>query len=162
MKVKTADLIDQFEEQVKVLEPVFIDYGGMDSFYGKAVCVRVFEDNVLVRQTLETKGNNCVLVVDGGGSENCALVGDILAQLAIDNQWNGLVIYGSIRDSKEIAEMSIGLKALNTSPRKSRKEGTGSIGGPLQFAGATIRPGDYIYADPDGILVAADDLLHSQ
>ena len=162
MMVKTADLIDQFEEQVQVLDPVFKNYGGKDSFYGKAVCIRVFEDNVLVRQTLETKGDNCVLVVDGGGSENCALVGDILAQLAIDNQWTGLVIHGSIRDSKEIGEMPIGLKALNTTPRKSKKEGTGLIGESLQIAGATIHPGDYIYADPDGILVAADDLLHSQ
>ena len=159
MKVKTADLIDEFEEQVHVLDPVFKNYGGTDSFYGKAVCVRVFEDNVLVRQTLETKGDNCVLVVDGGGSENCALVGDILAQLAIDNHWNGLVIHGSIRDSKEIGEMPIGLKALNTSPRKSKKKGAGAIGEALQIAGATVHPGDYIYSDPDGILVAANDLL---
>lgn len=162
MEIKTADLIDEFEEKVQVLEPVFKDYGGTDSFYGKAVCVRVFEDNVLVRRTLETKGDNCVLVVDGGGSVKCALVGDILSQLAIDNQWAGLIVHGAIRDSKEIAEMPIGLKALNTSPRKSRKEGVGATGEPLQFAGGIIHPGNYIYADPDGILVAANDLLHPQ
>ena len=142
-----------------MLDPVFTSYGGTDTFYGKVVCVRVFEDNVLVRQTLETNGKGCVLVVDGGGSLKCALVGDILAQLAIDNRWSGLIVHGAIRDSKEISRMPIGLKALNTSPRKSRKEGVGAIGEPLQFAGVTINPGDYIYADPDGILVAAKDLL---
>lgn len=161
MQVKTADLIDQFERQVQVLDPVFVNYGGADSFYGKVVCVRVFEDNVLVRQTLETNGKGCVLVVDGGGSVKCALIGDILSQLAIDNQWSGLIIYGAIRDSKEISRMPIGLKALNASPVKSRKAGLGATGEPLQFAGVTIHPGNYVYADLDGILVADIDLLHT-
>ena len=161
MRFKTADLIDQFEQQVEVVNPVFVSYGGADSFYGKVVSVRTFEDNVLVRQTLETNGKGCVLVVDGGGSLKCALVGDILSQLAIDNQWSGLIIYGAIRDSEEINRMPIGLKALNTSPRKSRKAGIGATGEPLQFAGATIHPGNYVYADPDGILVADTDLLQT-
>ena len=160
MQVKTADLMDTFERQVQVLDPIFVNYGKADSFYGKVVCVRAFEDNVLVRQTLETNGNGCVLVVDGGGSVKCALIGDILSQLAIDNQWRGLIIYGAIRDSKEISGMPIGLKALNTSPRKSRKAGIGATGEPLQFAGVTIHPGNYVYADLDGILVAGTDLLH--
>ncbi len=159
MLVKTADLIDEFGQQVQLLDPVFASYGGADTFYGKVICVRVFEDNVLVRQTLETNGKGCVLVVDGGGSLKCALVGDILAQLAIDNRWSGLVVHGAIRDSKEISLMPIGLKALNTSPRKSRKEGVGAIGEPLQFAGVTIHPGNYVYADLDGILVVGTDLL---
>lgn len=161
MSVKTADLWDQFEQQLQVTEPVFGNYGAIDSFHGKSVCVRVFEDNILVRQTLETNGRERVLVVDGGGSVKCALVGDILTQLAIDNQWNGLIIFGAIRDSKEISEMPIGLKALNTSPRKSGKQGIGTTGESLQFAGVTIRPGDHIYADSDGILVAGQDLLQS-
>ena len=159
MQVKTADLIDEFGQQVQVLNPVFTSYGGADTFYGKAVCVRVFEDNILVRQTLETNGKGCVLVVDGGASVRCALVGDILAQIAIDNHWSGLIIHGAIRDSKEISRMSIGVKALNTSPRKSRKDCVGAIGEPLEFAGVTIHPGDYVYADPDGILVAGKELL---
>ena len=92
MSVKTADLWDRFEQQTRVAEPVFKNYGTIDSFHGKAVCVRVFEDNVLVRQTLEGNGSDRVLIVDGGGSLKCALVGDILAQLAIDNQWTGLII----------------------------------------------------------------------
>lgn len=159
MSIKTADLWDRFGEQVQVAEPVFCSWGAIDSFHGKAVCVRVLEDNVLVRQTLENNGSGCVLVVDGGGSVKCALIGDILAQLAIDNQWHGLIIYGAIRDSKEINQMPIGLKALNTSPKKSRKQGTGATGEPLQFAGVTIHPGDHIYADSDGILIAVQDLL---
>ena len=161
MEIKTADLIDEFGQQVQVLDPVFASYGGADTFYGKAVCVRVFEDNILVRQTLETNGKDCVLVVDGGASVKCALVGDILAQIAIDNQWGGLIIHGAIRDSKEINRMSIGVKALNTSPKKSRKDGVGAIGEPLEFAGGIIHPGNYIYADPDGILVAGTDLLQT-
>lgn len=161
MSMKTADLWDRFEDKVQIAEPVFNDYGAVDSFYGKAVCVRVFEDNILVRQTLETNGSDCVLVVDGGGSVKCALVGDILAQLAIDHNWNGLVIYGAIRDSKKINQMPIGLKALNTSPRKSGKQGTGATSEPVKFAGVTIHPGDYVYADSDGILIAGQDLLQS-
>ena len=101
-----------------------------------------------------------MLVVDGGGSVKCALIGDILSQLAIDNQWSGLIIdLGAIRDSKEISRMPIGLKALNTSPRKSRKAGIGATEEPLQFAGVTIHPGNYVYADLDGILLAGSDLL---
>lgn len=159
MDIKTADLWDAFENQVQVADPIFTDFGGLDAFHGRAVCVRVFEDNVLVKQTLKQDGTGSILVVDGGGSLACALVGDLLAQLAIDNRWNGLIICGAIRDSKEIAQMDIGLKALNTCPRKSAKKGKGSVGEPLDIAGVSIRPGDYIYADTDGILVSEKDLL---
>ena len=111
MQIKTADLWDQFEDDVRVAEPVFTNYGGRDSFWGEAVCLQVLEDNVLVRSELETDGKGKVLVVDGGGSLKCALLGDILAGLAITNRWNGVIIYGCIRDAMEIAAMPVGVKA---------------------------------------------------
>lgn len=159
MKMKTTDLWDQFENEVQVAQPLFRIFGGRDSFWGKAVCLKVFEDNVLVRRELETDGLEKVLVVDGGGSLKCALLGDILAGIAIENRWSGIIINGCIRDSKEIAAMPVGVKALNTSPRKSGKQGHGERQGSLAFAGVTIEPGDYVYADHDGILVASRNLL---
>ena len=159
MQMKTTDLWDQFENDVQVADPVFRNFGGRDSFWGRAVCLQVFEDNVLVRKELETDGTGKVLVVDGGGSLKCALLGDILAGLAITNQWSGIVIYGCIRDSQEIAAMPVGVKALNTSPRKSGKQGLGKRETAVEFAGVTVHPGDYVYADHDGILVAGQNLL---
>ena len=159
MQIKTADLWDQFEDDVQVAEPIFTNYGGRDSFWGEAVCLQVLEDNVLVRSELETDGKGKVLVVDGGGSLKCALLGDILAGLAITNRWNGVIIYGCIRDAMEIAAMPVGVKALNTSPRKSGKQGLGERQVNVRIAGITIAPGDYVYADTDGILVAKQNLL---
>ena len=156
--IKTTDLWDRYESRLQVAEPVFQNFGGKNTFSGEAVCVKVFEDNVLVKQALQNEGRGKVLVVDGGGSLQCALIGDILAGIALTNKWNGLVIYGCIRDSKEIALLPIGVKALNTSPRKSRKEGAGTVGQPLSFAGIRVSPGNYIYADADGLLVAEEKL----
>jgi regulator of ribonuclease activity A len=161
MQIKTADLWDQFEDEVQVAEPVFRSFGGRNSFWGKAVCLRVLEDNVLVRRELETDGTGKVLVVDGGGSLKCALLGDILAGLAISNRWNGVIIYGCIRDAMEITAMPVGVKALNTSPRKSAKQGLGERQVSVAIAGVTIAPGDYVYADTDGILVARQNLLEA-
>ena len=159
MHIKTADLWDQFENQVQVADPIFRNFGGRDRFWGQAVCLQVFEDNVLVRRELETGGKGKVLVVDGGGSLKCALLGDILAGLAISNQWSGIILNGCIRDAKEIAAMPVGVKALNTSPRKSGKKGDGQRQVPVEFAGVTIHPADYVYADLDGLLVARQHLL---
>ena len=159
MDFKTADLCDDFEQSVGVAEPLFNDYGGTVSFRGKIVTIKVFEDNVLVREALETDGRQQVLVVDGEGSTRCALVGDRLALLAHDNGWAGIVINGCIRDSAEIAEIPVGVKALHTVPRKSSKEGAGERDVPVHFAGITFTPGHYLYADPDGIIVADRDLL---
>lgn len=159
MDFKTADLCDEFEQSVEVAKPLFHDYGGTASFRGKIVTIKVFEDNVLVREALETDGQQRVLVVDGEGSTRCALVGDRLAQFAYDNGWAGIVINGCIRDSAEISGIPIGVKALHAVPRKSSKEGAGERDVPVHFAGLTFAPGHYLYADPDGIIVAERDLL---
>jgi regulator of ribonuclease activity A len=138
---KTTDLCDEFEESVLTDEPLLRDYGGTTSFCGRVATVRVFEDNVLVRETLETDGQRRVLVVDGGGSTRRALLGDRLALLAHDNGWAGIVVNGCIRDSTEIAGTRVGVKALHAVPRKSSKKGIGERDIPVRFARITFTPG---------------------
>jgi regulator of ribonuclease activity A len=159
MDFKTADLCDEFEQSVRVAEPLLRDYGGSTSFYGSLITVKVFEDNVLVREALETDGQGRVLVVDGGGSTRCALLGDRLAQLAHENGWAGIVVDGCIRDSDEISRIPVGVKARHAVPKKSTKRGIGERDVPVRFAGLTFTPGHYLYADQDGIVVADRDLL---
>jgi len=156
---KTPDLCDEFEESVWVAEPLFRDFGGAASFHGPVATVGVFEDNVLLREALETDGQRRVLVVDGGGSMRCALLGDRLARFAYENDWAGIVINGCIRDSEEISKIAVGVKALHAVPRRSAKEGAGERDVPVSFAGITFAPGNYLYADADGVIVADRDLL---
>jgi len=158
MSFATADLYDEHEEKLQIATPIFNDYGGKKSFSGPATTVKVFEDNSLVRAALEEPGEGRVLVVDGEGSLRCALVGDMLAILAKDNGWQGIVVFGCIRDSSVIANIDIGVKALNTNPRKSIKKGVGEQNVRVVFADVTINPGDYIYADEDGVVISKDKL----
>ena len=159
MALATADLCDQHEGRVRVAEPMFRPYGGTLAFGGPIATVKVFEDNVLVRQALSEKGVGRVLVVDGGGSLRCALVGDQIAVLARDNGWAGIVVYGCIRDSLAINGLPIGVRALGTHPLKSIKKGAGDRGISVTFAGVTFVPGHYVYADADGVIVSAEALL---
>jgi regulator of ribonuclease activity A len=158
VKFTTADLCDAYGASLQLAEPLFRDYGGVSRFAGPIETVRVHEDNALVRQTLETAGKGRVLVVDGGGSVRSALVGGQLATLAHTNGWAGLVVNGGIRDSVEARKVPIGIKALNTSPMRSGRRGTGERGIPVTFAGATFSPGHFLYADEDGILLAERNL----
>jgi regulator of ribonuclease activity A len=161
MPFATPDLCDEFGAEVRVAEPLFRDFGGVERFAGPIATLRVFEDNALVRRALEMPGGGRVLVVDGGGSLRSALVGANLAALARENGWSGLVVYGCIRDAAEIASTPVGVKALHAVPRKSAKDGAGERGVPVAFAGVTFTPGAWLYADRDGIVVAdrklADD-----
>ncbi|HUS25468.1 MAG TPA: ribonuclease E activity regulator RraA [Candidatus Binatia bacterium] len=154
----TTDLSDA-HPQAQVCDPVFRDFGGQRVFHGPIKTLKVFEDNSLVRAQLEQKGEGRVLVVDGGGSKRCALLGDQLGQLAVKNGWAGILIYGCIRDSEAIGALAVGVKALAVHPRKSEKRGAGQEDVPLQFAGVTFRSGAWLYADADGILVS-DKPLH--
>ncbi|MGB1800409.1 MAG: ribonuclease E activity regulator RraA [Gammaproteobacteria bacterium] len=158
MSFATADLYDEHEENLQIATPMFNDYGGKKSFSGPASTVKVFEDNSLVRAALEEPGKGRVLIVDGEASLRCALVGDMLAILARDNGWQGIVVYGCIRDSAVIADIDIGVKALNTNPRKSVKKGVGERDVRVAFADVTINPGDYIYADEDGVVISSEKL----
>ncbi|MBL8251882.1 MAG: ribonuclease E activity regulator RraA, partial [Candidatus Competibacter sp.] len=118
MDFKTTDLCDEFSDRLQVAEPLFGDYGGEALFCGSIATLKVFEDNSLVRTALEEPGKGRVLVVDGGGSMRCALLGDQLAELAEENDWVGVVVNGCIRDSAAIAEIGIGVKALGVHPLK--------------------------------------------
>lgn len=154
MSNKTTDICDQHSERLRIATPIFTDYGGRKVFEGTVVTVKVFEDNSLVRAALEEAGEGRVLVVDGGGSMRCALMGDQLAAMAQRNGWAGVIVYGCIRDSADIATIEVGVKALQTHPLRSVKKGVGERDVPVTFAGITIRPGDYLYADEDGVIVA--------
>ena len=161
MEFKTADLCDRFPDEVQVADPLLHDYGGRTIFGGPIETLDVYEDDVLLRETLEQAGAGRVLVVDGGGSIRCALLDVRMAQLAQDNGWAGVVIHGCIRNADQIGEVALGLKALSTVPRASRHLGRGELSRPLHFASVTFRPGHYLYADADGIVVAPRDLLNA-
>lgn len=163
MSFKTPDLCDEFETDLgstlRVVAPMFQRYGGRPAFSGQIVTLKIFEDNTLVREVLGEPGQGKVLVVDGGGSLRCALVGDQLAILAQKNGWEGIVVYGCIRDSSDINQIDIGVRALNTHPQKSVKRGVGEKNLAVTFGGVTFNPGEWLYADEDGVLVSARSLV---
>ncbi len=160
--LKTADLYDEYEDEAQVCEPLFKDFGGRTSFSGPIATVKCFEDNSLVRDILSEPGEGRVLVVDAGASMRCAMLGDQLARKAVFNHWEGIVMYGCIRDSADIAKMSLGVKAMATHPRKSVKRGIGELDVPVSFGGVEFRPGDVLYADEDGLLVLAEAVEKDQ
>jgi regulator of ribonuclease activity A len=158
MTFKTADLCDDFADQVRVVEPGFANFGGNTVFSGPISTIKCHEDNSKVRKQLSTPGNGRVLVVDAGGSRRCAMLGDILADKGVQNGWAGVVMYGLIRDSHDISQMPIGVKALGTHPKKSEKQDIGDVDVAVHFAGVTFQPGEYLYADHDGIIVSSNAL----
>jgi regulator of ribonuclease activity A len=151
--VKTADLCDHYSS-LGVCENIFLNFGKKKRFNGPIHTVKVFEDNVLVKEALQTVPSGAVLVVDGGGSNRCALMGDRLATIAVERNLAGVIINGCIRDSAEINEMDIGVRALGTCPVKSKKEGKGKRDITVSFAGVHWKPGWYAYADEDGIVLS--------
>lgn len=161
MTFKTPDLCDRYGDthHLQIADPMFRSFGGHSAFSGPITTLKVFEDNVLIRQTLEEKSDGGVLVIDGGGSHRCALLGGNLTRLASENGWAGLVVYGCIRDSVEISGLPIGLRALHTHPLKSHKRGTGDRDQLISFAGINFRSGFFLYADEDGIVVADEKLV---
>ncbi|MBK1709999.1 ribonuclease E activity regulator RraA [Marichromatium gracile] len=158
MDFKTADLYDQEGDALQVCDPVFQDFGGRSRFSGEAVTVKCFEDNSLVKSTLAEPGEGRVLVVDAGGSLRCAMLGDLIAARAVEQGWAGVVIHGCVRDRVELAAMAIGIKALASTPRKSHRRGEGQRDIPINIAGARVNPGDQIYCDEDGVVIAERSL----
>lgn len=144
--------------KVAIAQPVFRDYGGSRKFSGPVSTVKCFENNPLVRKALEEEGRGRVLVVDAGGSMRCAVLGDNLAAMGERNGWSGVIVNGCIRDSADIAGMAIGVKALATHPLKSSKRDPGLRDVPVTFAGVTFRPGDWVYADGDGVILSPEEL----
>ncbi|MDO8931157.1 MAG: ribonuclease E activity regulator RraA [Rhodocyclaceae bacterium] len=159
MDFLTTDLCDAHEGKVRVVAPMFRSYGGRQAFCGVVATLKLFEDNGLVRQALESAGNGRVLVIDGGGSLRRALVGDQLAALGVKNGWSGIVAYGCIRDSRAIGAMDIGVLALATHPQKTLKKNEGDRDIPVVFGGVTFNPGDWLYADEDGVIVSDSALV---
>ena len=153
MKYVVPDLCDQYPE-VAVLDVIFTNYGGKKSFGGEVVTVKCFEDNSLVKTLVGQPGEGRVIVVDGGGSMRAALLGDMLAEKALANGWEGLVINGCIRDIDVISTTDLGVQALNIHPRKTEKRGLGDLNVSVTIAGVTINPGAFIYTDNNGIILS--------
>lgn len=154
----TPDLCDAHDEKVRVLEPIFNNYGGIKSFFGPAVTIKCHEDNSVVKELVSRPGQGQVIVMDGGGSMRRAILGDMLAEKAAQNGWAGLIINGCIRDVDEIGQTNLGVKAVNVHPMKTDKRGIGDLNVPVQMAGQTIHPGEWVYADNNGIIVSASEL----
>ena len=159
MDFAVADLSDAHPE-CPILAPGLQDFGGKHRFAGPIRTLKVFEDNALVRSTLETPGNGAVLVVDGGGSLRCALVGGMLGELAVNNGWAGIVVHGCVRDVVELRAQAVGIRALASHPRKSAKGTHGGVADVMvEILGARMTSGHWLYADEDGILVSQRALL---
>jgi len=159
MNVSTPDLCDAYPDLARILEPIFKNYGGKTSFGGEIVTVKCFEDNSRVKENAGKPGVGKVMVVDGGGSLKKALLGDLIAEAALNNGWEGFIIYGCIRDVEPISIMKIGVKALNSIPLKTQRKGEGENNVQITFGGVTFNAGEYVYADSTGIIVSSDPLL---
>ncbi|MFA9486749.1 MULTISPECIES: ribonuclease E activity regulator RraA [unclassified Moraxella] len=161
----TCDLLDENEDKdIGVVSPsidgkCFRNFGGKLAFGGQAVTVKCFEDNSRVKELLATKGEGRVLVVDGGASMRCALLGDMIAKGAVEQGWAGVIVYGCVRDVDELAVLDLGVQALGCIPKKSTRKGVGETGITLNFGGVSICEGDYVYADNNGVLVSKIKLL---
>ncbi|MBR9866484.1 ribonuclease E activity regulator RraA [uncultured Amphritea sp.] len=156
------ELCDQFPDLVQVVEPMFGNFGGRERFGGEIVTLKAFEDNSLVREQVALPGEGRVLVVDSGGSMRRAMLGDMLAEKAVLNGWSGIIIYGCIRDVNAIGELDLGVQALGANPMKTDKKGIGELNVDLTFGGVTFKPGHYVYADNNGILVSPEKLELSE
>ncbi len=163
MNVATADLCDAFEDRLtdgrlRVVEPGLLSFGRRRSFSGQVRTLKLFEDNSLLAQAVKRPGSGNVLVVDGGGSPQRALLGGNLAKAAADNGWSGIIVFGAVRDVDEIDACDIGVRALAVCPRRSLKRGTGEIDVVVEFLGARLRPGEWVYADRDGVVVSTEQM----
>lgn len=158
MAVSVPDICDDFIDEINVLAPLFRDFGGKEKFSGEIVTLKCFEDNSLVRDLVRSEGLGRVIVVDGGGSLRRAMLGDLLAAKAAENGWSGLLINGCVRDVEILETIDLGVKALNSHPVKTDKRGEGQLEIPVEFAGAVIEPGQFLYADVNGVIVAKRNL----
>jgi len=159
MTISTPDLCDEYGEAISVLSPGLQHYGAIKRFAGQVVTVKCFEDNSKVAQLVATPGKEKVLVVDGGGALRRSLLGDQLAEKAVTNGWEGIIVYGAIRDIEDIATMDLGVMAMGTIPRKTVKKDIGEIDVAVEFCGVKILPGEYIYADATGVVTSQENLI---
>ncbi|MGM2630950.1 ribonuclease E activity regulator RraA [Bacillus cereus group sp. Bce040] len=155
---KTTDLCDEFENKLQICRQSFRSFGKKEKFYGKIATVKVKDDNVLVKEGLQTLPEGTVLVVDGGASTNCALLGDNLAAIAEERKLAGIIVNGYVRDSSELKNINIGILALGTMPNRSVKEGKGERNISLQFGQVEWKPDEYVYVDEDGVIISEKSL----
>ena len=153
MTVNTCDLYDLHGDEARVIGAPFLDFGGRLAFSGEAVTIKCFEDNSRLKELSREPGQGKILVVDGGGSLRAALMGDMIAEAAANAGWEGVIIFGCVRDKARLRALDFGIKALGSTPRKSVRNGEGQADLPVRIAGVWIRPGDRIFADEDGILI---------
>lgn len=158
MKYDTSELCDIYHEEVNVVEPLFANFGGRTSFGGQIITVKCFEDNGILYELLEESGEGRVLVVDGGGSVRRALIDAELARLAVENNWEGIVVYGAVRQVDELEEMDIGIQALASTPAGADSQAIGESDVRVNFGGVTFFSGDHLYADNTGIILAEEAL----
>ncbi len=155
---KTADLCDLYSDNLVIMHQQFKSYGKQQSFYGEISTIKCLNDNSKVREAVNSEGYNKVLVVDGNASMECALLGDMLAEAAYKNNWSGIIVNGCIRDSDVISGIDIGVFALSSKPIKSVKKGIGDTDIDLNFMNTTFKPGEFLYADQDGIIISKSEL----
>ncbi len=158
MFIDTSELCDLYAEQVDVVEPIFSSFGGVSNFYGKVTTVKCFESSGLIAEVLEENGEGRVLVVDGGGAVRRGLIDAELAQLAVDNGWEGIVVYGAVRQIQQLENLDIGIHALAPIPVSADESSAGESDIPVNFGGVTFFPEDYIYADLTGIILSQEPL----
>jgi regulator of ribonuclease activity A len=158
MTFTTAGLADRFDDDVEAAEPILIHFGGLTVFSGQIETLDSYEDDGLLLEKLQEPGQGKVLVVDGGGSLHRALLGKELAKSALDNGWQGLILYGCVRHTQHLADLRLGILALAAAPLGPYRRSRGSQQKPVHFAGVTFRPGHYVYVDDDGVLVSAQKL----
>ena len=158
MEYNTSALCDIYSEQVDVVEPMFSNFGGRASFSGQITTIKCFEDNGLIRDTLEQDGIGRVLLVDGGGSLRRSLVDAEMAAVAEENEWEGIVVYGCVREVDELEDMNIGIQAIASIPVGSPAAGIGDIDVPVNFGGVTFLPEDHLYADNTGVILSQEPL----
>jgi regulator of ribonuclease activity A len=158
MEYNTSALCDIYLEQVDVVEPMFSNFGGSASFAGQITTVKCFEDSGLIREILEQDGLGRVLLIDGGGSLRRALIDAELASLAEENEWEGIVVYGCVREVDELEDMSIGIQALASIPVGANNQSVGEVDVPVNFGGVTFLPEDYLYADNTGVILSQEPL----
>lgn len=158
--ISTPDICDAHPAHVRVLESMLANFGGVDAFGGPVVTVKCYEDNSVIKELAASPGEGRVMVVDGGGSMRRALMGDQVAAQAAANGWAGAVIFGCVRDVDDLAETALGIQAIGSVPVKTEKRGIGDRDVPVTFGGVTVDPGDWVYADNNGVIVADRELVH--
>ena len=160
MKFVLPDLCDQYGDSLRVLSPMLKNFGGNNCFHGKISTIKCHEDNSFVADAVREEGDGSVLVVDGGGSSRCALLGDNLAAIAASNSWEGIIVFGCVRDVVALKDISLGIQAIAPHPMKSVKRQVGLRDVEVSFGGVSFIPGQYVYADDNGVIVSEDELIN--